>query len=787
MLDVGCPNESNYRGRRIKTRATRANNEAGNIHSHERSENSRSTSDPKKNMETCIFIQRKHLLPVQDWHKLATMNSNRKFKIADLSSVLMACILFVLMLDRAVGNPQYIIMTGTDLLPAAGMIADLHSLQVDEAHRLETQIVNADTLTLSGAALNLTIRQFLLESITANPDLRYLLLLGDEITLPPIYTDTGSVPSDDFFTSLESQSALPQLATGRVPVHNLEDALQFTEKLVAYTIEPISGNWRNKIMLLADDTNKSNNNIIVEMTHVFYSNALYNTLKNNFNIKAVYGTDYTPQPGTGWLLQPEMTADALDNINSGIALLNYIGHGSPTTLADEQIIDMARDLNQINDPVNAIWVVGTCKFGWYDNKDAMSEALLVKPEGAIALVATSRDIQPSGNYAFLNNFFNGINGFVNNENDYRLGDIVAQSKNGGANEELFHVFGDPAMRLPFPRRYDLLDLEATSDTLRILDAAEVHLLNTEESDFNYLMINGPEQSILRTFHYNDGTQSLSYRLPGELIFQGEINQSAQVIIPMDIQFCDSCTAKISVYSDGYEDGAFFSRLDFKVDIPIVESDEEITDDTGPLIYLVQKDIVMKSPAVVFPPYELVLSFQDESGINLMGAMGHELRYWLDDEENAHIIISSFEYNSVTEGAVRLTLSGYEPGRHEMVVEAWDNVNNRTQDAYILYFTDEENFSIEYIFNYPNPFKDETFFTFQLSETAEVNINVFTPNGNSVIKLDAGILQSGYNSIFWDGKDAGGSGIANGAYLYTIEAKSLSGREFSSVEKLAKVK
>ena len=47
------------------------------------------------------------------------------------------------------------------------------------------------------------------------------------------------------------------------------------------------------------------------------------------------------------LLQIAPNANILDLINSGVSLINYIGHGSPTTLADEKIIDMDRDLNQI--------------------------------------------------------------------------------------------------------------------------------------------------------------------------------------------------------------------------------------------------------------------------------------------------------------------------------------------------------------------------------------------------------------------------------------------------------
>jgi len=341
--------------------------------------------------------------------------------------------------------------------------------------------------------------------------------------------------------------------------------------------------------------------------------------------------------------------------------------------------------------------------------------------------------------------------------------------------------------LPDARRNTLIDAEATSDTLRILDVADIQLVEANSMDYNYLIINGPEQNILRTFHFNDGEQYLFYKLPGDLIYQGLIDQSAQIIIPMDIQFCDTCTARISVYSDGFDAGdSFNSYVDFKADIPIVESDSDIMDDMGPVISLLQSDVKLQSPAVLFPPYDLVFNFQDASGINLMGAMGHELRFWIDDEEDARTIIADFEYDSVTEGQVTVELSDYNMGRHQLVVEAWDNVNNRTQDEYVVYFSDTENFTVEYIYNYPNPFKDDTHFTFQLSEASDVEIRIFTLAGHSVKTLKADGLPSGYNSVYWNGNDAGSSRIANGAYLYSLEAVSITGREFSSIEKLAKV-
>ena len=75
---------------------------------------------------------------------------------------------------------------------------------------------------------------------------------------------------------------------------------------------------------------------------------------------------------------------------------------------------------------------------------------------------------------------------------------------------LFHLFGDPALPLPFPRITSIINTEASSDTFIIVEQAEI-VLNDISDDY-YMTVRGPEQ-------YN----SIGYYLPGEIIFQGNIH------------------------------------------------------------------------------------------------------------------------------------------------------------------------------------------------------------------------------------------------------------------------
>ena len=75
-----------------------------------------------------------------------------------------------------------------------------------------------------------------------------------------------------------------------------------------------------------------------------------------------------------------------------------------------------------------------------------------------------------------------------------------------------------------------------------------------------------------------------------------------------------------------------------------------------------------------------------------------------------------------------------------------------------------------VLNFPTPIRESTTFTFLLSRDAEINISIYTVSGRKIRKIEGISGVSGYNEIFWDGRDAEGGMLANGIYLYRIQAK-----------------
>lgn len=132
------------------------------------------------------------------------------------------------------------------------------------------------------------------------------------------------------------------------------------------------------------------------------------------------------------------------------------------------------------------------------------------------------------------------------------------------------------------------------------------------------------------------------------------------------------------------------------------------------------------------------------------------------------------------------------GRHTLEVLAKDSSGNffdSTSNRSIFFvFTDAD---IRNVYNYPNPFKDDTYFTFELRGTfvpEELRIKIYTVAGRLIreINVPQSSMQIGFNRFYWDGRDEDGDEIANGLYFYKVISKQ-EGEIRTITQKLAKLK
>ena len=75
-------------------------------------------------------------------------------------------------------------------------------------------------------------------------------------------------------------------------------------------------------------------------------------------------------------------------------------------------------------------------------------------------------------------------------------------------------------------------------------------------------------------------------------------------------------------------------------------------------------------------------------------------------------------------------------------------------------------------NYPNPFNPETWIPYQLANSTDVEIRIYSQKGELVRSLDLGLQSAGYyvgksRAAFWDGRNGSGELLASGVYFYKL--------------------
>jgi hypothetical protein len=131
---------------------------------------------------------------------------------------------------------------------------------------------------------------------------------------------------------------------------------------------------------------------------------------------------------------------------------------------------------------------------------------------------------------------------------------------------------------------------------------------------------------------------------------------------------------------------------------------------------------------------------------------------------------SLAWPDTTDGhTIEVTFSDTLPdGKWRFEIHVEDKLNNVTSQT--KKFQISTPLALDKALNWPNPFKDETNFTFILSHDARLTVKVYTVSGK-LIYVWTGYGEAGYNIIPWSGRDQQGDPISNGTYLYKIIARS----------------
>ncbi len=132
------------------------------------------------------------------------------------------------------------------------------------------------------------------------------------------------------------------------------------------------------------------------------------------------------------------------------------------------------------------------------------------------------------------------------------------------------------------------------------------------------------------------------------------------------------------------------------------------------------------------------------------------------------------------------------GKHILEVLAKDASNNYFDTvSYRVVFNVSKESDLRNVYNYPNPFNDDSYITFEIAGVVppdELRIKIFTIAGRLIreINVPSSSINVGFNKILWDGRDEDGDEIANGVYLYKVISK-FNDKTKTLIQKISKLK
>jgi len=724
---------------------------------------------------------------------------------------------------------DFVIITHPDFLDEAKRLKQ-HRESQSGGNALKTIVVDVTSIynEFSGGLLDPTaIRDFLkyaYDTWTIKP--RYVLLFGDGdydykniITndknwIPPYETMESlhqiyTYASDDYFTRILAANPRNQMAIGRLTVRSPQEAKIVVDKIISYEMNAKPDPWKNRLTFVADDgcaTRCDEGSIHTNQSEVLAS---FHTPKE-FEQKKIYLIQYRTVTTSAGRRKPDVNQAIIDQFNQGTLTINWTGHGNEDLWAHEHVFERATTIPKLhNSDKLAFLTAATCDFGRYDDPQSQSglELLLVKDDGGIiAGVSTDRVAYSDENADFNNSFYDRLLARNADGSPMRIGDAMFGVKQVyiSTNDNKFHIIGDPTVKLVMPRYRATIDsvnsLRADS-LVRLKAFSKVTVKGSVRKssgitwdDYNGTAIITVFDSQKEISIHDEYNYVFNFTLPGGVIYRGENSITngrftAMFYVPKDISY-ESNRGRIAVYfKNTNTDGSGFNQ-----NITIGGTDTSTVPSTkGPDIAIYLGDRNFRNGDLVSNNPRLLVDLFATHGLNISGVgIGHTLEAWLDNNQSGIDLTEFYQgkTDSYQEGTVDYQLKNLPEGQHTLKVKAWDIFNNSSTAEVSFHVASSAGLTIKNVFNYPNPFRTSTTFTFQHNQDSpiDVEIKIYTLSGRLIQTLEQPSVMDRFVRISWDGRDHDGDELANGVYFYRVIAKTQDGR-FTSEEvgKLAVLK
>lgn len=633
-------------------------------------------------------------------------------------------------------------------------------------------------------------------------------------------TETSSYGTDDFIAMLEDetgerpmQTRKHLVAVGRYPVRSLTEADLVANKLEGYLKNPTYGIWRNNVMAIADDGDNAQHLNQSEKAIKFM---MSDGPGSHYSYEKLYLDAYElKETGAGLTFPDAKERMLLKWQKEGVSLITYIGHANPKEWGHEKLLTW-NDINSMSNQYLPVLYAATCSFGKWDADDISGAELLVSNPagGAIAVVTPSRTVYINKNESITNSVSQQILKRDRVGKGQRLGDIVRLGKNlistPDDNMLRYHLFGDPALRMPvasYTARIDSIGgLPLTSDLadapiIKARSAVKISGIITDKEG-NKVDFNGPiqytlydaEKSIV-TNGWGEKGEVSTYQDRSSKIATGSTmvangEWAATILMPSEISN-NYAPAFMSLYAYDKTNGAEANGSNDQ--FYVYGYEDNINDDSeGPAIEFFSVSSTGSKDATVHSNPVAKAIFSDESGINISDAgIGHKMSLVLDSNKFFEDVNNYFspDPENTTRGSISYPLNDLEPGEHQLKLTVWDNAGNSTSE--VINFKVGLNMrpvvaEITSVYSRERDYLDMVVTTDRALCSMQCKLECFDLLGNQLWSIDRKAY-SGSNSSFtinWDLNDSNGNRLPRGIYNLRTTVTSEDGLSTSHTKKIA---
>ena len=715
---------------------------------------------------------------------------------------------------HALKDIDYLIITHPRFQAHAERLKEIHSTLDD----LVIEIVQPQYIynEFSCGALDVAgIRNFIKMLYNNSSDehkLKYVLLFGDASyaykntaeCLMPSYESfeacdiNSSLVTDDFFVCLgddegnmEKGTSIIDIPIGRMPVMTTDQATDVLDKIEAYIAKNSTtmNSWRNVITLMCDDESNE---------FINYSERVANGINKwggDVIVDKIYLDAYNQVATASGQRCPEINEAISNRIQKGTLVVNYYGHGGEIGLGDERILTIDDINSWSNMPLMPLFVTETCEFSRFDDHTRTSAGEMVftnNKGGAIAMITTARTTGGSQNLLLrtFQNMFQMTNG------EYKtMGEIYYYTKQDAAYyTKVFVLFGDPALRLAYPKNNVVLkkingkpvtpayDTICTNDTLKalstiILQGEITDNFGEKMTDFNGIVrVSVYDKENTYKTKGDNGWAQVDFKLRNSLLFDGKAKVengefTVSFMLPKDINYSYG-KGLISFYATDYQtdaNGQYGNIIVGGYD------DTAIPDVDGPEARIFIDDTLFVNGGITNENPYFYAFVRDEHGINTTGTgIGHDITVTLSGATCKTYSLNSyydapFEINDY--GTVAYRFYGLNEGWHRVSFRVWDIYNNSTTVTLDFTVIKSNTLVAQKAYNAPNPMTSYTNFYFEHNQKGnlDITINIYNVSGQLVKTINDSRYgtDTRIDPVTWDGTSDSGMPLPNGVYIYNM--------------------